>query len=320
MEGMRPAVDGLGSRGVSCATQRRSVSPIQLNPDPVLAEARRWHEAPIEPQTAQDRNTVKTRVPVRGGHLLLIGGGFKPPELLRRFVELAGGGEKPVVVFPLASEKSRPTGVELEAQLVAAGAKHVRVVHIDERRDALKPEMVEEVRRAGGVFFGGGDQNRISQRLVDTPLLESIRELMERGGVVAGTSAGAACQSEVMFVGEGDETVLRASNIVTTRGIGLLPGTIVDSHFVARKRQGRLESLVLEHPELLGLGIDEATAAWVKPDGTLEVLGEGWVVVYDATQARVVRMRDNRLAVSGLVQHALVDGQRFHLPQRAFLP
>jgi cyanophycinase len=124
----------------------------------------------------------------------------------------------------------------------------------------------------------------------------------------------------MMFVGEGDETVLRASNIVTTRGIGLLPGTIVDSHFVARKRQGRLESLVLENPELLGVGIDEATAAWVKPDGTLEVLGEGWVVLYDAMRARVVRTKDNRLSVSGLVQHALVEGQRFNLPQRAVLP
>ena len=263
---------------------------------------------------------LEARNEVRVGHLLLIGGGFKPPEVLRHFVTLAGGGEKPVVVFPLASDKSRPTGEELKAQLVAAGAKDVRVVHIDERRDALKPEVLEAVRRAGGVFFGGGDQNRISQRLVDTPLLEAIRELMGRGGVVAGTSAGAACQSDMMFVGEGDETVLRASNIVTTRGIGLLPGTIVDSHFVARKRQGRLESLVLENPELLGVGIDEATAAWVKPDGTLEVLGEGWVVLYDAMRARVVRTKDNRLSVSGLVQHALVEGQRFNLPQRAVLP
>ncbi|WP_257462343.1 cyanophycinase [Archangium lipolyticum] len=296
------------------------MSSIQLNPAPVFAEARRWNEAPLEPLNALNRNAVEPRAPVRSGHLLLIGGGFKPPEIMKRFVELAGGGEKPVVVFPLASEKSRPTGEELKAQLVAAGARNVQVVHVDERRDALKPEMAETVRRAGGVFFGGGDQNRISQRLVDTPLLESIRELMGRGGVVAGTSAGAACQSEKMFVGEGDETVLRASNIVTTRGIGLLPGTIVDSHFVARKRQGRLESLVLENPELLGLGIDEATAAWVKPEGTLEVLGQGWVVIYDATQARVVRMRDNRLAVSGLVQHALVEGQRFHLGQRTLLP
>jgi cyanophycinase len=263
---------------------------------------------------------AEARAPVRGGHLLLLGGGFKPPEVMKRFVELAGGGDKPVVVFPMASEESRPTGEELKAQLMAAGARDVRVVHLDERRDALKPEVAEVVERAGGVFFSGGDQNRISQRLVDTPVLKALRELMVRGCVVAGTSAGAACQSEVMFVGEGDETVLRAANIVTTRGIGLLPGTIVDSHFMARKRQGRLVNLVAEHPELLGVGIDEATAAWVKPDGTLEVLGQGWVVLYDAARARVVRTADNRLSVSGLVQHVLVDGQRFHLSQRAVLP
>ncbi|AKJ00099.1 cyanophycinase [Archangium gephyra] len=260
--------------------------------------------------------SVETQKPERGGHLLLIGGGFKPLEVLKRFVALSGGGEKPVVVFPMASEKSRPTGVELKKQLEEAGAKHVHVVHIDERRDALKPEVVEAVTRAGGVFFSGGDQNRISQRLVDTPVLNALRELMARGGVVAGTSAGAACQSEVMFVGEGDETVLRASNIVTTRGIGLLPGTIVDSHFMARKRQGRLVNLVAEHPELLGVGIDEATAAWVKPDGTLEVVGEGWVVLYDATMARVKRTADHRMSVSGLVQHVLMDGQCFNLQQR----
>ncbi|HEX5747175.1 MAG TPA: cyanophycinase [Archangium sp.] len=258
--------------------------------------------------------------PVRGGHLLLIGGGFKPPEVLKRFVELAGGAERPVVVFPMASEESRPSGEELKKQLEAVGAKEVRVVHLDERRDALKPEVVEAVKGAGGVFFGGGDQNRIAQRLVDTPVLQALRELLARGGVVAGTSAGAACQSEVMFVGEGDETVLRASNIVTTRGIGLWPGTIVDSHFMARKRQGRLVNLVAEHPELLGVGIDEATAAWVKPDGTLEVVGQGWVVLYDAAKARVTRTADNRLSVSGLVQHVLVDGQRFNLPQRTVSP
>ena len=283
---------------------------IQPNPDAVVALSRNLYST--EPVEAQNL--------VRGGHLLLIGGGFKPMAVLKRFVELAGGAEHPVVVFPMASEKSRPTGAELKKQLEEAGAKHVHVVHVDERRDALKPEVVEAVKRAGGVFFSGGDQNRISQRLVDTPVLQALRELLARGGVVAGTSAGAACQSEVMVVGEGDETVLRASNIVTTRGIGLLPGTIVDSHFMARKRQGRLVNLVAEHPELLGVGIDEATAAWVKPDGTLEVVGQGWVVLYDAAKARVTRTADNRMSVSGLVQHVLVDGQRFNLSQRTVSP
>jgi cyanophycinase len=258
--------------------------------------------------------------PSAGGHLLLIGGGYRPPEVMARFIELAGGAERPLVVFPMASEDSRKVGEEQKAQLEAQGAKQVQVVHVDDRGDALRPETLEAVRRAGGVFFTGGDQNRISQRLVDTPLLQAIRELLARGGVVGGTSAGAACQSEIMFVGEGDEGVIRAVNIVTTRGIGLFPGVIVDSHFVARKRANRLVSLVLDHPELLGVGIDEATAVWVKPDRTLEVLGKGWVVLYDASQAKPVRTADNRLAVTGLVQHVLIDGQRFHLQRRAVLP
>lgn len=255
-----------------------------------------------------------------GGHLLLVGGGYRPPEVMARFIELAGGAERPLVVFPMASEESRKAGEEHKVQLEAQGAKQVQVVHVDDRGDALRPEAVEAVRRAGGVFFTGGDQNRIAQRLVDTPLLQALRELLARGGVVAGTSAGAACQSEIMFVGEGDEGVMRAVNIVTTRGIGLFPGVIVDSHFVARKRANRLVSLVLEHPELLGVGIDEATAVWVKPDRTLEVLGKGWVVLYDASQTRPVRTADNRLAVTGLVQHVLIDGQRFHLQRRVVLP
>jgi cyanophycinase len=258
--------------------------------------------------------------PAKGGHLLLIGGGVRPPEVMRHFVTLAGGGDKPVVVLPMASEESRPTALTYEEELKALGVKQVRTVHVDERRDALRPEHVEALRDAGGVFFAGGDQNRISQRLVDTPLLEAIRALLARGGVVGGTSAGAACQSEVMFVGEGDETVLRASNIVTTRGLGLFPGVIVDSHFVARKRLGRLVSLVLEHPSLLGVGIDEASAVWVRPDGTMQALGQGWVVLYDAARASISRTPDHRQAVTGLVQHVLVDGQRFDLEHRKPLP
>ena len=258
--------------------------------------------------------------PASGGHLLLIGGGYKPPEVMARFVQLANGAQRPIVVFTLASEESRKAGEEYKALFQAQGASQVEVLHIDERNAALLPESVEAVRRAGGVFFSGGDQNRISQRLLDTPLQEALRELLARGGVVGGTSAGAACQSDIMFVGEGDEGVLRAGNVVTTRGLGLFPGVIVDSHFVARKRANRLVSLVLEHPELLGVGIDESTAVWVKPDKTLEVLGKGWVVLYDATQARPLRTADNRLGVTGLVQHVLVDGQRFHLSRRTVLP
>ena len=87
-----------------------------------------------------------------------------------------------------------------------------------------------------------------------------------------------------MLTGEGDFEVISAKNVELSPGLGLFPGAILDQHFVARKRQNRLLSVVLEHPQYLGVGIDEATAAWLKPDGTFEVLGDGAVVVYDAAR------------------------------------
>ncbi|NIR40627.1 MAG: cyanophycinase, partial [Actinobacteria bacterium] len=80
---------------------------------------------------------------------------------------------------------------------------------------------------------------------------------------------------------------ITADNVVLWPGLGLFPGVIVDQHFVARRRHNRLISVVLEHPELVGVGVDEATAVWVRPDGTFRVLGDGWVVVYDATDAAI---------------------------------
>jgi cyanophycinase len=114
--------------------------------------------------------------------------------------------------------------------------------------------------------------------------------------------------------------VIRAGNIVTSRGIGLFEGVIVDSHFVARRRNNRLVSAVLEHPELVGVGIDEATAAWVKPDGTMEVVGDGWVLVYDATEAEVTRKPDGRMSVANMHEHALIAGQKYDLRSKKVIP
>ena len=149
------------------------------------------------------------------------------------------------------------------------------VIQIDDRRDAVRAGYAQAIDGATGVFFGGGDQSRIASRIVDTPVLDAVRALKARGGVVGGTSAGTACQSAVMLTGDGDEGRVRAGNIAVTRGIGLFEGVIVDSHFVARRRYVRLQAAVLITPRSLGVGVDEATAAWVKPDGTFEVVGRG---------------------------------------------
>jgi cyanophycinase len=252
--------------------------------------------------------------------VLLVGGGEKPAEVMRLFVKLAGGPRAPIVVLPLASGDSRDAGGYYVDLFEEHGARNVKVIHVDDRRDALRRSHADAVRAAGGVWFGGGDQKIIVSRLVGTPLLEALHQMKKRGGVVGGTSAGTACQSETVITGgsgdhtsdAGDLTVLRAGNIAVGAGLGILRGVIVDQHFVARRRNNRLLSAVLEHPRQVGVGIDEGTAVWFRPDGTLEVLGKGWVLVYDARQARVRQVK-GKLSAVGLRQHVLLSGQRLRL-------
>jgi cyanophycinase len=263
------------------------------------------HEPVHEAPTLADR-----------GNLVLVGGGAKPPEAMRLFVDLAGGAGAHIVVLPLASGDSREAGADYVVLFGALGVADVRVIHIDDRRDALRPEYARVIGGASGVFFSGGDQSRIAARIVDTPVLDAVRAVKARGGVIGGTSAGTACQSAVMLVGAGNERRMRAGNIAVTRGIGLFEGVVVDSHFSQRRRFVRLKSVVLEHPSLMGIGVDEATAAWVKPDGTLEVVGRHSVTVYDAANAAISQSDEGDLLAPGLKEITLTEGQRFDLHTR----
>jgi cyanophycinase len=253
------------------------------------------------------------------GHLVLIGGGGEPRPVVEKFVELAGGRDAPIVVFPTASERRRTGREYLEMFREEYGCSNVTVAPVKTRADALSPELAALVEQAGGVFFSGGDQSRITRALLGTPLEGALRRAFARGAAVAGTSAGTACMSDPMITGEGDFSVLTAANVELVPGLGLFARVIVDQHFVARQRQNRLISVVLEHPDLLGVGVDERTAVWVRPDRTFEVLGEGWVMVFDAVAAEIRRQpgrRGEALGVRGLVTHVLLPGEVFDLDSR----
>jgi cyanophycinase len=260
-----------------------------------------------------------------GGHLLIIGGGKRPPELMAKVAELAGGASARVAVIPTASSVPDEVGPEQAAELEAAGAGTAFPLPTTPAT-AHEPSALAALDGATGVFLSGGDQRRLTAALLDSPLLESLHEIYRRGGVIAGTSAGAAVMGPVMITGdekipppEGEESfsTLLADNVVTTSGLGFLPGTVVDQHFVARKRLNRLIAVVLEKPELLGIGIDESTAILVGPDRTFEVVGESQVVVVDAREARNVSAGpEGHLAAHGVALHVLRSGQRFDLEAR----
>jgi cyanophycinase len=257
------------------------------------------------------------------GNLVLNGGGSKPDAVMKKFAELAGCPGGSIVVFPTASEEA-DTGEYYQKLLERYGCTDVKVAEVNSKKDANDAEIVATVRKADGIWFSGGDQRRITRALLGTAVGEAVSDAFRDGSVVGGTSAGTACQSSLMITGDGDFTMIAADNIELWDGLGLFEGVIVDQHFVARKRHNRLVSVVLEHPELLGVGVDEATAVWVRPDGTFEVLGDGWVVVYDATQATVNRAPENRfgepLGVHGMRMHVLLPGDVFDVRLRKILP
>ena len=254
----------------------------------------------------------------------MIGGGDRPASIMNLFGCLAGGAQGKVLAFPQASERPE-TGGEVQAELKALGIGQVVIVNVD-RAGADSPEGLRLMDGATGVYFAGGDQTRLMGVLRGTKMEQRLLELYRNGAVLAGTSAGAAVMSRVMITGDEKRPlskddnwqIIEADDVVTADGLGLLQDVIVDQHFARRRRHNRLISLVLEHPELLGMAIDESTAAWVKPGGRVEVVGDGPILVFDAKPATVARDDDGfGLRGAGLQLHVLRRGSEYDLTNRA---
>ncbi len=262
----------------------------------------------------------------QGGHLVIIGGGTRPAVIMELIARLAGGAKGTMLVFPQASERPE-AGPELEVEFKALGLGRVVIVGTD-RAGADSDAVLQQTDGATGVYFAGGDQGRIMAALHGTKLEQRLHALYRGGAVIAGTSAGAAVMSRVMITGDENRPLtkddnwqtIEAGNVVTTAGLGFLDDAIVDQHFVRRRRHNRLISLVLEQPALLGIAIDEETAAWVKPGRTFEVVGNGPVLVLDAAQATTQRdASGNGLRGTDLRLHVLRPGAQFDLATRKVL-
>lgn len=243
---------------------------------------------------------------------------------MKKFVELAGGPQALIVVLPTASEDPDYVQRILKSFKKEHGCQNVKLLNVKTPPDALRTDYAQAVQNAGGIFFTGGDQTRILRVLKDSPLLSAIREAYARGAVVGGTSAGTACMSPLMITGEGNFDVVRPGAVELWPGLGLFAGTIVDQHHLARRRFNRLLTVILEHPELLGVGIDEDTAIWVQPTGSLQVLGASSVLVVDAGRAHVRTVPAEgelppRFSASSLVLHVLSAGDTFDLTSRQVL-
>ncbi|MEC7583212.1 MAG: cyanophycinase [Planctomycetota bacterium] len=221
---------------------------------------------------------------VTKGSLMIVGGGRLTRAVIRRFVELAGGEDARVVVVTSASgQVPRPgSKAAIERALAAAGVQHLHTISCLHPSD-VGPEQRQQVAEATAIWFGGGRQWRLCDAFEDTGMVEAFAAVLTRGGVIGGSSAGATIQGE--FLVRGNPLGNRQEWCPGyDRGFGFLPGCAIDQHFVARNRMADLQGLIAELPQLIGLGIDEATAALVQ-GSTLEVLGRSKVAVYDVRDA-----------------------------------
>jgi cyanophycinase len=258
------------------------------------------------------------------GSLLIVGGGDTPVAVQERFVALAGGaGKAKIAVFPMASSHSDEEAQEIvdDFQKLGADAQIVTIYHYDANSDST----VEYLQRFTGYWFSGGDQSRLANLLRGTAALGVIERRYLDGSVVGGTSAGASVMTSLMLTGkwrkprnpeeEELQNIARGMKEVS-KGFGIFNGAIVDQHFMRRARYNRLISAVLDHPELIGVGIDEETALLVRPDGLWEVLGKHYVKIVDARKAHIVDDDGPMAKASDIRMHVLPAGSTFEPKKR----
>jgi cyanophycinase len=257
--------------------------------------------------------------PGHGKQLVLIGGHEDKTGERRILREVVGRvGARPIVVTTIASEVAGELWADYEKVFRELGAPTVVHLEVERREDAYDPARVALVSGAGCVFFTGGDQIRITSRLGGTPLGCAIEALFRGGGIVVGTSAGAAVMSEVMIVGgSGDESPRVRSAIQMAPGLGLLSRFIVDQHFAQRGRIGRLLAALAHNPRLLGIGIDEDTAAVIHGGERLEVIGSGAVTVVDGRDIQHTNLdeadAEQVLSLFDVRLHLLCEGDALDL-------
>ena len=210
--------------------------------------------------------------------LLVVGGGDRPDEAVKKFVEWSGGAKALLLMITWASGVPEGSFEALKKDfsiVPAASIEHAAMRPLDAQKRA---KFIEQLKNATGVFFSGGDQNRIMDVLADEELLMLIREKYKAGTPFGGTSAGAAAISDPMMTGEADLKILDGSKVGTHKGLGLVPNVIFDQHFFVRQRHNRLFGLVMKNPGYLGIGIDEDTAVLVEDNRRLTVAGKTQVM------------------------------------------
>ncbi len=256
------------------------------------------------------------------GFIIPIGGAedkMADRRILKRFVELCGGRDAPIVVVPTASEDDNTGQRYIDVfDRVESGA--VRIVDIRTRKEAEGLAGIAALEGAAGVFFTGGNQLRLTTILGGTNFAQAVRKANARGVHIAGTSAGASFVSGHMIAYGKEGGTPKAGLVTLAPGLGLTNRVVIDQHFRERDRIGRLLTAIAYNPYAIGLGVDEDTAAFLGPNNVFEVVGKGGITVVDANDLESSSMaraaEGHAVELVGVKLHILVSGSRFDLLKR----
>lgn len=257
---------------------------------------------------------AKVTTGYKHGTLLLIGGGKTHEGIMKEFRKLAGGDSAKIVVIPTASVLSDtldPSGIK--SYFKRLGFNNVTVLHTRDSAKANRGDFIKPITTATGIFFTGGRQWRIADGFLNTKAHEEMFKLLDRGGVIAGSSAGATIQGSYLARGDTKNNQIMMGDHEV--GLGFITNVAIDQHVIARNRQFDMFDILKNKPHLLGIGIDEETAIKVKAN-TFEVIGKSYVIIYDnsfwsreGTAQKTVPNKNNRF-------YFLKHGDLYNLKER----
>lgn len=249
----------------------------------------------------------------KNGSLLIIGGNLSSPEIYAKFLELAGGPEANLVIIPtaIADEYLLVDGAidKIINTFKKHGFNNIEILHTRNPEEANTEEFVKPLKTANAVYFMGGRQWRTADGFLNTLAHQELFKVLERGGVIGGSSAGASIQGSYLARGDSHTNVIMMGD--HEEGLSFMKNTAIDQHLLRLNRQFDIFEIIRAHPELLGLGLDENTGIVVQGD-TFEVIGESFVAVYDATFCQFVRDKEDWSIERPEITQLPKDSDRFY--------
>jgi len=242
--------------------------------------------------------------------------------ILFHVVKEAGGIDATIVVIPTASSIPKEIGENYLSAFAKLGCKNIFVLNIKNKKDCENKENIALIKRANCVMFSGGNQSKITDKIGCTTIHSILtdRYKNESGFVIAGTSAGAMAMAEEMIAGGSSKEAFIKGAVKMYNGLGLIPGLIIDTHFIRRGRFGRVSEAVAKFPNLIGFGLAEDTGMIIKNGNNCTIIGSGMVIVFDGSilthNNEKVLKEGTPMTMANLTVHVLSNSDEYNIKER----